>query len=173
MDTALLKGTAMRILILMAIVLLVGCRGKKEIVKEYHEIRDTIFIRDTFTRTVLDSVFMYKTITIGSDVKERNDSIIIRTVKDTVIIRKYGTSKQTTSQSKELEELRRVISDLTEINKETSSIKNETKGKEPSKKKWSLWKWVAIFEGGAILILLGFSGMKYFKLINFSFFGKK
>lgn len=142
-----------------------GCRGTKEANREHVRVVDTLRVTDTIIRVIVDSVRSVEIREVSGRWRESNDSIIVKVVRDTIVIKKYGTDRRSESKSVyESENSRSTVDSLSVkrsvvSSRDSSHISQETP-KDAKKKKWSFWKWVAILEFGAIITLSIFAATR-------------
>lgn len=162
MDKALLLCSVVFILIASVSF---GCRGTKDVNRERVRVVDTLRITDTITRVLVDSVRSVEVREVSGRWRESNDSIIVKVVRDTIVIKKYGTDRRSESKSMyESEKFRSMVDSLSAkrsaVSSTDSSYVSPAIPKDAKKKKWSFWKWVAVLEFGAIIALSAFASVQ-------------
>lgn len=162
MDKALLFCSV--VFILVASVLF-GCRGTKEANRGHVRVIDTLHVTDTVIRVLVDTVRSVEIREVSGRWQEKNDSVVVKVVRDTIVIKKYGTDRRSESRSVyELENSRYTVDSLS-VRRNVVSFTDSTHAsqaipKEVKRKKWSFWKWVAILEFGAIITLSIFASAR-------------
>ena len=145
-----------KLLLFVVLISLLGCKPRKEIIVEKEYIRDTLTITDTVVLTRVDSVVVIKDRVIDRKTSERADSVIIRIIRDTVLIRKYGLNTEEIQRDSTAVRLEKVLKEIMEQKTVIEQGSESNKERSISKERFGIqfWKYIAFGEAGAVIVLL-------------------